>query len=141
MLHNGVSEGAVSPVCQPQQPLGGRCATGGTEVVSDTGSAGGKISSGGGFALYSPVPDYQKQFVENYLANASAMKFAGGKGTLFNANGRGYPDVSALAHQVYIVMGGSTSSVDGTSAAAPTVAGLMSLMNSVRVKQGKPTLV
>ena len=116
MLHGGsVSANSREPVCQSGGDLAGKCAGSGEEVVSSTGPAGGRISSGGGFAAYSPMPEYQKTVVEKYLENASAMSFAGGKGTLFNAQGRGYPDISALAHQFYIVMNGETSSVDGTS--------------------------
>ena len=140
MLHGGTTLNPVSPVCQAGQPLAGKCATAGVEIISSTGAPGGRISSGGGFAAYSNVPDYQQSFVSKYLNNASAMKFAGGKGTLFNAHGRGYPDISALAHQVYIVMGGRTSSVDGTSAASPTIAGLVGLINSYRLKNGKKTV-
>jgi subtilase family serine protease len=140
MLHQGTTNSAKSPICQIGQPLNGKCATGGVEVVSDTGSAGGRISSGGGFAAYSDIPNYQKAFVQKYLNNTEAMSFAGGKGVLFNVNGRGYPDISALAHQIYIVMNGETSSVDGTSAASPTIAGLVGLINSARIQQGKPTV-
>ena len=97
-----------------------------------------EISSGGGFSQFSPMPAYQQDVVTAYLANATAMQFAGGRGTLFNAGGRGYPDIAALAHKFYIVMGNRTSSVDGTSAAAPTVAGLVGLINSRRVEAGLP---
>jgi tripeptidyl-peptidase I len=141
MLHSGsVSTTAIEPVCQSGGDLSGKCAGNGVEVVSSTGPAGGAISSGGGFAAYSDMPDYQKIVVGRYLDNTTAMSFAGGKGTLFNAAGRGYPDISALAHKVYIVMNGKTSSVDGTSAASPTVAGLMGLINTQRLAASRPLL-
>ena len=137
MLHDAAPmQYPNTPICTTKTP----CASGGVEVVSSPGAAGGEISSGGGFASYSRMPDYQKDVVTKYLNNATAMSFAGGKGTLFNANGRGYPDISALAHKFYIVMGGNTASVDGTSAASPTIAGLVGLMNSQRLKNGKPVL-
>ena len=141
MLHDGVvSENSKLPVCQTNGALNGKCAGTGREVVSSTGSAGGAISSGGGFAGYSPRPSYQNDVVETYLNNQSAMAAAGGKGTLFNANGRGYPDISALAHKMFIVMGGSRVSVDGTSAASPSIAGIVGLINSARLKNGKPVV-
>ena len=86
------------------------------------------------------MPAYQQDAVAKYLANDTAMQFAGGKGTLFNAGGRGYPDISALAHKFYIVMHNSTGSVDGTSAASPTIAGLVGLINTRRIAAGKPVV-
>jgi tripeptidyl-peptidase-1 len=139
MLHHG-QVGGTEPVCQAGGDLAGKCAAGGQEVVSSTGAAGGAISSGGGFAQYSPMPAYQQDAVAKYLANDTAMQFAGGKGTLFNAGGRGYPDISALAHKFYIVMHNSTGSVDGTSAASPTIAGLVGLINTRRIAAGKPVV-
>ena len=68
------------------------------------------------------------------------MQFAGGRGKLFNIGGRGYPDISALAHKFFIVMDNETSSVDGTSAATPTIAGLVGLINTQRIAAGKPAV-
>ena len=74
MLHGG-QVGGTEPVCKQIQ-----CASGGQEVVSSTGPAGGRISSGGGFAEYSPMPAYQVDVVKKYLGNDTAMQFAGGRG-------------------------------------------------------------
>jgi subtilase family serine protease len=41
---------------------------------------------------------------------------------------------------VEAIQNGETSSVDGTSAASPTIAGLVGLINSARIQQGKPTV-
>jgi tripeptidyl-peptidase I len=46
----------------------------------------------------------------------------------------------ALAHKFYIVMHGTTSSVDGTSASTPTIAGLVGQINSQRIEKGKPVV-
>jgi subtilisin family serine protease len=55
---------------------------------------------------------------------------------LFNRNGRGYPDVSALGGQTnaYCVAynGGSFAGVAGTSASCPVVAGIIAQLNNVR---------
>ena len=89
------------------------------------------------------MPVYQKDAVEQYLSNTTAMAFAGGKGKNFNVHGRGYPDISALSHKFFIVMSGEPGilqTVDGTSAAAPTIAGLVGLINSERLQAGKPAV-
>lgn len=43
-----------------------------------------------------------------------------------------------LGHSYEVVIGGNTYLVDGTSAAAPVFAGVLSLVNSARIKAGKP---
>jgi tripeptidyl-peptidase-1 len=48
------------------------------------------------------------------------------------AQGRGYPDLAALAHNYYIEIGGNEGAISGTSAAAPVVAGLIGLLNNYR---------
>ncbi|KAI0308406.1 peptidase S8/S53 domain-containing protein, partial [Amylostereum chailletii] len=53
---------------------------------------------------------------------------------------RAYPDVSAQAQGFQVVIGGSVSSVGGTSASSPTVAGVISLLNDFRLSQGKSSL-
>ena len=136
VLSSATTKSPEAPVCKSSGQLNGQCATDGTEVVSST-DAGSRISSGGGFALYSQRPAYQEAFVAKYLSNATVASFAGGNGTLFNVNGRGYPDIAALAHKFYIENGGAVSSVDGTSAASPTIAGLVGLINAHRLKRGR----
>jgi tripeptidyl-peptidase-1 len=58
---------------------------------------------------------------------------------MFNANGRGYPDVATLGHNFYVYQGGAEL-VDGTSCAAPTFAGILALLNAYLVENGKPKL-
>ena len=140
LLNDATNTGATAPICQAGGQLNNQCATGGTEVVSSTGPAGGRIASGGGFAAFSPRPSYQDAAVAEYLSNPDVIKFAGGNGTLFNNAGRGYPDIAALAHKFFIVTGGNPNSVDGTSAAAPSVAGLIGLLNAHRLRKGRKTV-
>merc|ERR1712196_267943 len=54
--------------------------------------------------------------------------------------GRGIPDVSLDGHAYAIVVGGLWGSVDGTSASAPSFAGMVSLMNARRKAAGLTTL-
>jgi tripeptidyl-peptidase-1 len=44
---------------------------------------------------------------------------------IFNAAGRGYPDIAALAHNFYIQISGNVGSEDGTSASSPVIAGII----------------
>eukprot|EP00912_Choanoflagellata_sp_UC4_P000395 UC4_evm2s243 len=142
---NVTSEGVTSPICRGTMPDGGKpnCAgslgPGAREVVASTdrseaGVQRSKITSGGGFSNLSPRPSYQNAVVEKYLNQSSAIPSQ----NLFNPGGRGFPDVSALAHNFLICQKGNYDFVDGTSAATPTVAGLISMINSHRLKLGRP---
>jgi subtilase family serine protease len=81
----------------------------------------GWSSGGGGFAWAHAAPDYQSNTTPAYLASAAKI----GKGTqprasTFNAQGRGYPDLAALAEFGIPLC------------TAPTVAGMLSLINDAR---------
>ena len=54
--------------------------------------------------------------------------------------GRGYPDISALAHNFYIEIDGRVGSEDGTSASSPTIGGIVSLFNTHRKRMGRPNV-
>lgn len=58
----------------------------------------------------------------------------------FNASGRAYPDVSAFATNFEIVVNGSILLVDGTSCSTPVFAGIVSLLNDIRLNAGKSTV-
>merc|ERR1712203_1213195 len=95
------------------------------------------ITAGGGFSMYSDTPSWQKDSVQAYLNKA--------EGNLppeshYNRGGRGIPDVSAVAHNYAVYMGIGWEATDGTSASTPVVAGIMSMANARRVKDGKPKL-
>ncbi|KAF8259707.1 peptidase S8/S53 domain-containing protein [Lactarius quietus] len=72
--------------------------------------------SGGGFSNYFFSPPYQK------------------KGS------RGYPDLSAQALFLSVVVRGGYGHVNGTSGAAPTVAAIISLLNDYLISKGKAPL-
>merc|ERR1712113_1158336 len=57
-----------------------------------------------------------------------------------NASGRAYPDISAQATNFVVVAGLPTPGVAGTSCASPTAAGVFSLLNDLRLQNGKSTL-
>lgn len=103
---------------------------GGTVSLDEVWTAGG-----GGFSNVFPTPDYQKETIKNWLTNGDPPK-----SKYFNSSGRAYPDVSAYAVNFEIIQDGGGLPVDGTSCAAPTAAGLISLLNDVRLNSGKSPL-
>lgn len=93
--------------------------------------------SGGGFSNFFTQPSFMNAAHSAYLNNP-ANHIPPSK--TFNHTGRGYPDVSAVAMNVLIVMGGQEVLVGGTSCAAPVVAGILSMLNDVRIANKKPIL-
>ena len=65
--------------------------------------------SGGGFSNYFARPSYQDKVVPPYIASLK-----GQFSNLFNASGRGYPDIAAQGFQYLIVWNGKVVHVDGT---------------------------
>lgn len=59
---------------------------------------------------------------------------------LYNKTGRGFPDVAAQAYNFRIFDQGYDSGVVGTSASAPTFAGIIALLNEVRLSAGQSSL-
>jgi len=53
---------------------------------------------------------------------------------------QGIPDVSAQGDNFVIYVNGAARSVGGTSAATPTFASIVSLLNDARIASGKPPL-
>eukprot|EP01038_Epipyxis_sp_PR26KG_P005158 gene5158-7181_t len=127
---------------QPQFPAGSPYVTavGGTmgpesgqPEMTCQSDAGGLITSGGGFSIYTSTPEWQSTVVASYLSKTSPKSG-------FNVDGRGYPDVSALSAFYQVVLGGNISVIFGTSASSPVFAGMVSLVNSARLLAGKSTL-
>lgn len=90
----------------------------------------------GGFSDYWPMPDYQKAAVATYLKNTDLPT----KDKGYNTSGRAYPDISAQASNFFVWAGIPVPGVAGTSCASPTAAGLFSLLNDLRLQNGKPAL-
>ncbi|GLB42698.1 putative pro-kumamolisin, activation domain [Lyophyllum shimeji] len=106
-------------------------AVGGTTGIPETAID----FSGGGFSRYFARPSYQASAVSSYLGSLGNTY----KG-LYNETGRAYPDISAQASGYQIVVGGKVTSIGGTSASSPTVAGVFALLNDYRLANGKSSL-
>lgn len=118
-----------TPMCQENTCIGG-----GVELNCNFDRCG--WTAGGGFSDYFNRPWWQVNATSNYISKASnlpPLKY-------FNINGRAYPDVSLVSHNFLIDVSGDYSTVDGTSASGPSVSGMISILNNLRVSQGKPTL-
>jgi len=122
-----------SPYCK--KPSQGDCAASGDEVVASP-ATGALIASGGGFSNVAAQPTWQADAVKAYLASGALLPPAAD----FNSTSRGYPDVSALGHNVLIYQGGQPLPVDGTSCSAPMWGGVIGLANAARLAAGKKQL-
>lgn len=113
-------------------------AVGGTDfaIAGVIGEEKAWIDSGGGFSDTFHIPQYQASAVAAYLSNPDAeLPHA----KYYNAHGRGYPDVSALAgmQNPYCVASFlKFEAVGGTSAAAPVVAAIFARLNGIRLAAG-----
>ncbi|KAI0644613.1 family S53 protease-like protein [Trametes meyenii] len=87
--------------------------------------------SSGGFSNLFPRPQYQDKAVTTYL-----KKLGKTNNGLFNASGRAFPDIAAQAQGFQVVRNGEVIPVAGTSAASPTVASLVALLNDAILKDG-----
>ncbi|KDN41339.1 subtilisin-like protein [Tilletiaria anomala UBC 951] len=106
----------------------------GPERATDPSLTGG-FYSGGGFSNAFTIPSFQKSAVSTYLKALGSTSSG-----YYNKNGRGFPDVAAQAANYIIEQGGQFAAVSGTSAAAPTFAALLSLLNDARRAAGKARL-
>merc|ERR1712232_727112 len=114
------------PICRDNKG----CATSTTEHACSYPMSG--ITTGGGFSAFSPRPSWQDQAVQEYLKTSKLPS-----SSLFNASNRGYPDVALVANNYAVYqgsVGGNGGSdrfwipTDGTSCAAPAVAGILALV-------------
>ena len=92
------------------------------------------IGSSGGFSNYYQRPDYQTVAVARYLALQGHTN-AG----RYNASGRGFPDIASKADD-FIVLEPVANVLYGTSAASPTVASIVALLNDRLLNKGRPPL-
>ena len=125
-------EEGSSHTFQPAWPASSAYVTavGGTESPTKVWSDGG-----GGFSNVFPRPSYQDDAVQAYLKSGKAPPTK-----YFNTSGRAYPDVSAFSVNFVIEFDGIPFPVSGTSCAAPTFAGIVAILNDVRLQSGKKTL-
>jgi len=124
-------------------------AVGGTELIGTPHIGATETCSpntGGGFSDFFNRTSWQASAVNKYLTTYAASLPT--PHSLFNANGRGIPDVSALfwsngttgAGAYCVFREGFVTPTGGTSAAAPLVASMITLLNDIRFKNGKPSL-
>jgi subtilase family serine protease len=101
----------------------------GVRVSESAWNDGGGTGTGGGISTYYSIPSWQSG-INTFLTN--------GGSTL----ARNVPDVALTANNIYVKYGNglSSSSVEGTSCAAPLWAGFMALANQQAVAGGKPTV-
>jgi tripeptidyl-peptidase-1 len=118
-------------------------AVGSTEIpaggsVDSAEHATTAFASGGGFSNQWALPSYQEKAMEYYYKHYAPNY----PSTLYNNTQkvRGYPDIAANGNNIVIYEQGSLSLEDGTSASAPIVASLISLINEERLAAGKGTV-
>jgi len=116
-------------------------AVGGTDFA-EAGVLGDEkawTDGGGGFSDTFDIPSYQASAVAAYLANPDA-DLPNAKN--FNAKGRGYPDIAALAgtqNPYCVAANGGFEGVGGTSAACPVASAIFARLSGLRLaKGGKP---
>ncbi|KAJ6578520.1 family S53 protease-like protein [Mycena capillaripes] len=91
--------------------------------------------SSGGFSNVFPMPTYQSASVAAYLATQPS-DFPG----IFNASGRGFPDVAFQGGPYAVMIQDVTTPIEGTSCSSPGFASVIALINDRLVAAGKPTL-
>ena len=99
------------------------CISGGTEVAVDVNRS--FFTSGGGFSNISGSQSYQTAAVAAYLKQTTVPL---PPANMFNHTGRGYPDVSAVGHNGYIIDDGEETLEGGTSQSSPIFAGVAALL-------------
>lgn len=113
-------------------------AVGGTQPATGYPSPNSETAIGlssGGFSNYWATPEWQKDAVAAYLKQ-SGVPSSSDRG--YNASGRGFPDIAAQATNFCVTPFGC--GVAGTSCASPTAAGVIGLLNDLRLQNGKGTL-
>ncbi|KAH9013605.1 subtilisin-like protein [Lactarius hengduanensis] len=93
------------------------------------------VFSGGGFSDYFERPSYQEEAASTFLQDLG-NRYQG----LYNASGRGIPDIAAQAVGLRIFLKGKEYGISGTSGATPIVAGIISLLNDWLILTGQDPL-
>jgi len=96
------------------------CSVNASGPSAGDGSSRIQITSGGGYSQRLSRPSWQDGHV--------------------SGQGRGVPDLSLVGHGYGMVVGGRWLRVDGTSASAPTLGGMVSLINAKLKAAGRPTV-
>ena len=110
----------------------------GNPEVACQGNRSGVITSGGGFSVFNTLPTYQYNAVNNYFAAIRGTKLDPISG--YATTARGYPDISAMGHTYPVILNRRLYYFSGTSASAPVVAAMISLVNAARKARGLSTM-
>jgi tripeptidyl-peptidase-1 len=106
------------------------------------GAETGTALSSGGFSNRYAMPEWQVEAVSAYLGSSVALPDFSEYSV--NTSGRAYPDISAQGYSFCVtpqfVQGVDGCIIGGTSAATPTVSGIISLLNDLRATHGKKPL-
>ena len=102
--------------------------------ISGEEEATTSFGSGGGFSFDYSLPSYQSTDVKSYLGKVKLPQ------KKYATNGRGTPDVSLLGESYTIILDGLTTYSNGTSASAPTFAGIISLLNEICLTESGKSL-
>ena len=105
-----------------------------TEIACQS-QLGGVITTGGGFSTYYPVPSWQENTQKQYFESLATSPDAG-----YNSQGRGYPDISLVGVDYPVIINGLTKYVYGTSCVSPVIAGMITLLNTLRAQSGLGTI-
>lgn len=132
----------VTSVGATSLPLGG-------DVAKDEETATTQFPSGGGFSNIFAIPHYQARAIATYFASAGAQhpfytsinnNSFGANGGVYNRNGRGFPDVSAIGQNVAVVVAGVPVLIGGTSVSSPVFAAVLNRINEERLAVRKRTI-
>ena len=93
-------------------------------------------TTGGGFSNVTMREKYQEDAVSAYLKTAKNLP----PSSLWNSSGQGYADISTVGWNQLVVWFGELFPIGGTSASGPVAAGLLSLLNDIRLRNGKAPL-
>ncbi|KAH9978682.1 subtilisin-like protein [Lactifluus volemus] len=107
----------------------------GSFVFEDESACEQVIYSGGGFSNIFTMPKYQEAAVHGYLKNYPPPYTA----EQYNNSGkvRAFPDISANGANYVTAINGQHILLYGTSASAPVVGSIMTLINDARLNKGK----
>lgn len=111
---------------------------GGTEGGDTSTPEHAWSGSSGGFSDRWARPSYQTDAIATYFKTVPKDKVPDSK--YYNQTGAGFPDVSAQGNDFIVINNNQHVGVAGTSCSSPTFAGIVSLLNGLRLAKNKSTL-
>lgn len=109
----------------------------GEQEIACQSQAGGHITTGGGFSTFYPTPWWQEEAVTRYFESLSEDELPTDG---YNPNGRAYPDLALLGANYQVVLNGNVIGLYGSSASAPVLAAMVSLVNARRLAKSMGTI-